>query len=256
MVCAGGRARPARAASAHAGAACRRTLAQPTPPARWQSPHPPGPLTSWRLQYMGPATYVQVKGLRPGRWYAVRVECQPVVSDTSVVLELAQPSPVLLVATPPTLPEAPAAPGLASRARNTLKVGGGRGGKTSCRGRPAAGLPAGPGLLSLLHLLLPAAGLQWQRARGEGRLSRAGAGRGMCAWPAALLTAAPRPSPSAVQVAGAGRDGGAGHPALRAGDGAAPAGLGGPAQCRGVGGSASVCVGVQLCLKHSGQPQT
>ncbi len=75
------------------------------------------------LQYQGPATYVQVKGLRPGRRYAVRVVCRPVVTnDESVVLQLAPASEVLVLATPASLPEAPAPPGVASRMRNTIKV--------------------------------------------------------------------------------------------------------------------------------------
>ena len=73
---------------------------------------------------MGPATYVQVRGLRPGRRYAVRVSCRPVVSDESVVVQLAPPSEVLVVDTPPTLPDAPPPPALASRLKNALKVGG------------------------------------------------------------------------------------------------------------------------------------
>jgi hypothetical protein len=78
----------------------------------------------WSVQYLGPATYVQVKGLRPGRRYAVRVACQAVVADETVLVQLAQPSDVLILSTPATPPDAPAPPGLANRARNSLKVGG------------------------------------------------------------------------------------------------------------------------------------
>lgn len=75
----------------------------------------------WSVQYSGPATYVQVKGLRPGRNYAVRVVCRPIVTDPSVVVELADPSEILLVRTPATPPAAPTTPQLAVRQRNSLK---------------------------------------------------------------------------------------------------------------------------------------
>lgn len=75
----------------------------------------------WSVQYSGPATYVQVKGLRPGRNYAVRVVCRPIVTDPAVVVELADPSEILLVRTPATPPAAPAVPQLAVRQRNLLK---------------------------------------------------------------------------------------------------------------------------------------
>lgn len=95
----------------------------------------------WSIQYLGPATYVQVRGLRPGRRYAVRVSCRPVVSDDSVVVQLAPPSEVLVVDTPATPPDAPPAPVLATRLKNTLKVrgrGGGRGSRVE-RGKSAGG---------------------------------------------------------------------------------------------------------------------
>lgn len=72
------------------------------------------------LQYVGQATYVQVKGLRPGRRYAVRVACRPQVEDPEVVVELAEPSPVALVCTPPTPPGPLAVPGLAGRQKRQL----------------------------------------------------------------------------------------------------------------------------------------
>ena len=75
----------------------------------------------WSIQYSGPATYVQVKGLRPGRNYAVRVVCNPKVTDPKVSVQLADPSDLLLVSTPPTPPSAPAPPTLAVRQRNSLK---------------------------------------------------------------------------------------------------------------------------------------
>lgn len=78
------------------------------------------------VQYLGPATYVQVKGLRPGRRYAVRVCCQPIVSDETVVVCLAKPSEVVVLETPATLPDAPLPPVLANRQRNQLKVCVGR----------------------------------------------------------------------------------------------------------------------------------
>lgn len=75
----------------------------------------------WSVQYSGPATYVQVKGLRPGRNYAVRVVCRPVITDPTVIVEAAQPSELLLVRTPATAPNAPPAPTLTVRQRNLLK---------------------------------------------------------------------------------------------------------------------------------------
>ena len=76
----------------------------------------------WSVQYSGPATYVQVKGLRPGRNYAVRVVCQPVVTDPIVMVQLAPPSDILLVRTTATAPSAPAPPTLTGRQRNSLKL--------------------------------------------------------------------------------------------------------------------------------------
>ena len=75
----------------------------------------------WSVQYSGPATYVQVKGLRPGRNYAVRVVCKPLITDPTVILEAAPPSELLLVRTPATPPHAPPAPTLTVRQRNLLK---------------------------------------------------------------------------------------------------------------------------------------
>lgn len=75
----------------------------------------------WSIQYSGPATYVQVKGLRPGRNYAVRVACRPIVTDPEVFIELAAPSEILLVRTPATPPSAPLLPTLSVRQRNALK---------------------------------------------------------------------------------------------------------------------------------------
>ena len=75
----------------------------------------------WSVQYSGPATYVQVKGLRPGRNYAVRVVCRPIVTDSEVIVEEAPPSEILLVRTPATPPCAPALPTLSVRQRNALK---------------------------------------------------------------------------------------------------------------------------------------
>jgi len=75
----------------------------------------------WSVQYSGPATYVQVKGLRPGRNYAVRVACCPIVTDPEVSIDLAAPSEILLVRTPATPPSALALPTLSVRQRNALK---------------------------------------------------------------------------------------------------------------------------------------
>jgi hypothetical protein len=87
----------------------------------------------WSVQYHGPATYVQVNGLQPGRRYAVRVACKPVVSSPDIAVKLTDESETLLVSTPPTVPGPPAAPILASRQRSSLKVKGRRqGSKNSC----------------------------------------------------------------------------------------------------------------------------
>jgi len=75
----------------------------------------------WSIQYSGAATYVQVKGLRPGRNYAVRVICKPVVTDPVVMVQLAPESDILVVRTPATPPSAPEPPVLAIRQRNSLK---------------------------------------------------------------------------------------------------------------------------------------
>jgi hypothetical protein len=75
----------------------------------------------WSKQYSGPITYVQITGIRPGRNYAVRVHCNPLVEDPEVLVQLAPPSASLFVSTPPTPPSAPAAPTLSVRQRNLLK---------------------------------------------------------------------------------------------------------------------------------------
>jgi hypothetical protein len=75
----------------------------------------------WSVQYAGPATYVQVKGLRAGRTYAVRVTCEPVVTDPDVVVRAAAASELVVVATPAIPPSAPHPLGLAVRQRNMLK---------------------------------------------------------------------------------------------------------------------------------------
>lgn len=76
----------------------------------------------WTAQYSGPATHVQVKGLHPGRTYALRVLCKPEVKDPNVVLQLAPPSEVLLIRTKATSPSVMLPPMLAARKRRSLKL--------------------------------------------------------------------------------------------------------------------------------------
>ncbi|KAL4434999.1 hypothetical protein ABPG77_003824 [Micractinium sp. CCAP 211/92] len=76
----------------------------------------------WSVQYTGTATFVQVKGLRPGRRYAARVLVQPTVTNLlEVVVVPPPPSDVVAVETLPCAPMGQPAPQLASRAKKELK---------------------------------------------------------------------------------------------------------------------------------------
>lgn len=102
-------------------------------------------------------------GLKPGRRYAVRVSAKPIVTDPDVVVSPGKPSDALVVCTPATPPIAPAAPGLASRLRNTMKVGGGDRWKL---------LRAQDALSRTSMRLLPARLIRSLRRRAPGALSR------------------------------------------------------------------------------------
>ncbi len=86
------------------------------------------PADRWSVQYMGSASFVQVKGLRPGRTYAARVAAVPVLTTPheagEVVLVRSPPSEVVTVQTLPCPPMGQPAPQLASRLKKELKVGG------------------------------------------------------------------------------------------------------------------------------------
>ena len=77
---------------------------------------------NWSTQYAGPATYVQVKGLHPGRTYALRVSCEPVVTDPNVMVKVAPPSEPLIVKTKATCPSAILPPSLVLRQKTALKL--------------------------------------------------------------------------------------------------------------------------------------
>ena len=86
-----------------------------------------GPMVSeeaWCMQYWGPATRVQVDGLRPGRKYAIRVQCHPSVKDGAADVELAQASDVepLLFRTLSSVPSAMLPPVLMVKGRTSLKL--------------------------------------------------------------------------------------------------------------------------------------
>lgn len=83
----------------------------------------------WSVQYTGTASFVQVKGLRPGRRYAARVLVQPTVTNLlEVVVAPPPPSEVVAVETLPCAPMGQPAPQLASRAKKELKARAGRAG--------------------------------------------------------------------------------------------------------------------------------
>jgi hypothetical protein len=83
------------------------------------------PEDRWSLQYVGTASFVQVKGLRPGRTYAARVAAVPVVTTPhqpgEVVMLRSPPSAVVTVQTLPCPPMGQPAPQLASRLKKELK---------------------------------------------------------------------------------------------------------------------------------------
>ena len=82
---------------------------------------------SWCGQYSGTASFVQVKGLRPGRSYAVRVTAVPHVSNLpDAVVVPSPPSETVVVATLPCPPMGQPSPQLATRLKKELKVGVGR----------------------------------------------------------------------------------------------------------------------------------
>lgn len=85
------------------------------------------PPDRWSVQYVGAASFVQVKGLRPGRTYAARVTAVPVLTSPhppgEVVLVRSPPSEVVTVQTLPCPPMGQPAPQLASRLKKELKVG-------------------------------------------------------------------------------------------------------------------------------------
>lgn len=82
----------------------------------------------WSVQYLGAASFVQVKGLRPGRCYAARATALPHVTSVHPGLEVvvvpSPPSDTLLVNTLPCPPMGQPSPQLASRLKKELKVGG------------------------------------------------------------------------------------------------------------------------------------
>lgn len=78
---------------------------------------------SWCTQYHGPATHVQVKGLHPGRKYAMRVQqFAEDMMDPNTVVEVAPPSPVLMFQTKATCPSAMLPPILQSRDHHSLAL--------------------------------------------------------------------------------------------------------------------------------------
>lgn len=78
----------------------------------------------WSVQYLGTASFVQVKGLRPGRCYAARATAIPhVVSPAAAVVVQSPPSETVVVETLPCPPMGQPPPQLASRLKKELKVG-------------------------------------------------------------------------------------------------------------------------------------
>jgi hypothetical protein len=76
----------------------------------------------WCTQYSGPATHVQVKGLHPGRKYALRVKCHPMTTDKNVQIKLAPPSDILIFQTKATCPSAMLPPVLIARGEDFLNL--------------------------------------------------------------------------------------------------------------------------------------
>jgi hypothetical protein len=77
----------------------------------------------WSVQFSGTASFVQIKGLRPGRTYAARVVATPYVTNLQDCVVVASPhSESVLVQTLPCPPMGQPAPQLASRLKKELKV--------------------------------------------------------------------------------------------------------------------------------------
>lgn len=102
----------------------------------------------WSAQYTGTASFVQVKGLRPGRSYAARVTAVPqVINMPEAVVVASPPSDIMLVQTLPCPPMGQSAPQLASRMKKELKVGGDGHIRSGC----GAGLYSGTACLAHTH---------------------------------------------------------------------------------------------------------
>lgn len=76
----------------------------------------------WCIQYCGPATHVQVKGLHPGRKYAMRVQQFPAVADPRVLIDVAPASDALIFQTKATCPSAMMPPILVGRNHHSLAL--------------------------------------------------------------------------------------------------------------------------------------
>lgn len=77
---------------------------------------------AWCMQYWGAATHVQVKGLRPGRYYAMCVQCNPSVINGSADVELLPPSRTLVFRSKSAVPSAMLPPVLLERNKTSLKL--------------------------------------------------------------------------------------------------------------------------------------
>jgi hypothetical protein len=77
---------------------------------------------SWCMQYWGPANHVQVKGLRPGMFYALRVECHCSTENVEAEVEPHAPSETIIFQTEFTAPAAMLPPVLLVKGRNSLKL--------------------------------------------------------------------------------------------------------------------------------------
>jgi hypothetical protein len=178
----------------------------------------------WSAQYAGPATYVQVKGLRPGRRYAVRVAARLAVSDPAVEVRAAPPSAPLLVSTPAAPPGAPGAPAAARRELEALALrwappaeGGGHAlAAYALEARPApdghAGPPTDEGMYEVYRGAAPEALLRGLRPGLSYALRvRAESAMGAGPWAAATLAtlAAPPGAPGAPTAALVGAGGAA-----------------------------------------------
>ena len=77
---------------------------------------------AWCMQYWGSATHVQVKGLLPGRYYALCVQCHPSVKNGAADVELLPPSDTLLFRTKPAVPSPMLPPILLVKNQTSLKL--------------------------------------------------------------------------------------------------------------------------------------